>query len=235
MVDCEYCDGSFDSEDAYLDHLGSAHEGELGSIDQRRVAEHDGSDESRSLSLGPAILIGVVGFSIAIVVYVVVFMGAGGGGSSLPDSGDQAVVSQVTTQESEGTQHVDRGTELTYEHMPPTSGPHYADWATGGYYDDETAPPLGEVVHALEHGAIVVYYDPDGIDPDVRESFRQYGNRYTDDFMSFLAVPTPVEDPAATYVLTAWTKRLDMDEYDEETMRQFMAEYIGRGPEQQVR
>jgi hypothetical protein len=53
--------------------------------------------------------------------------------------------------------------------------------------------------------------------------------------MSFVAVPTPVDDPEATFVLAAWTKRLDMDEYDEETMRQFMAEYLGRGPEQEVR
>jgi hypothetical protein len=235
MVDCDYCDASFESEDAYLDHLGEAHEGELGSIDERRVAEHGGGGDGGSFPLGPAILVGVVGFSLAIVVYVVVFMGGGGGGASLPDQGDEAVISQVTTQESEGRTHVERNTDLNYEHMPPTSGPHYQEWATGGFYDAESAPPLGEIVHALEHGAVVVYYDPEGINPDVRESFRQYGDRYTDNFMSFVAVPTPVDDPEATYVLAAWTKRLNMDTYDEETMRQFMAEYLGRGPEQQVR
>lgn len=235
MVDCDYCDASFESEDAYLDHLGDAHEGELGSIDQRRVDEHDGGSSGSSIPTGPAILVGVIGFSLAIVVYVVMFMGGGGGGAGLPDQGDQAVISEVETHESEGREHVSRDTELNYEQMPPTSGPHYNDWATGGFYDEETSPPLGELVHALEHGAVVVYYDPEGITPDVRESFRQYGDRYDDDFMSFIAVPTPVDDPEATYVVTAWTKQLTMDEYDEEKLRQFMAEYLGRGPEQEVR
>lgn len=81
MVDCDYCDASFEGEDAYLDHLEAAHEGELGSIDQRRVDGHSGgSDGDGSLPVGPTVLVGVIGFSLAIVVYVVVFMGGGGGG-----------------------------------------------------------------------------------------------------------------------------------------------------------
>jgi len=234
MVDCDYCDASFDSEDAYLDHLGAAHEGELGSIDRRRVEEHTGGDAAdSSIPLGPAILVGVIGFSLAIVVYVVVFMGGGGGGGTgLPAQGDQAVISQVTTHDSAGRDHV---SNPSYERMPPTSGPHYPQWATGGFYTADNAPPLGEIVHGLEHGAVVVYYDPADISPEARENMQQFGNRYTSDFMSFIAVPTPAEDPEATYVVTAWTKQLTMDEYDEETVRQFMAEYIGRGPENQVR
>lgn len=237
MVECDYCDASFEDEDAYLEHLGAAHEGELGSIDRRRVEAHSGgSGGDGSIPTGPAILVGVIGFSLAVVVYVVVFMGGGGGGGggggALPDQGEQVVVSEVTTHESAGRGHV---SDPSYERMPPTSGPHSPDWATGGFYTADNAPPLGEIVHSLEHGAVVVYYDPDGISPAARESMQQFGNRYTDDFMSFVAVPTPAEDPEATYVVTAWTKQLTMDEYDEETVRQFMAEYIGRGPEQQVR
>jgi len=236
MVDCDYCDASFDSEDAYLEHLGAAHEGELGSIDRRRVDEHSGgSDDGGSIPTGPAILVGVIGFSLAIVVYVVVFMGGsggGGGGPGLPDQGDQAVISEVTTHNSAGRDHV---SNPNYERLPPTSGPHSPSWATGGFYTADDAPPLSEIVHSLEHGAVVVYYDPAGVSSEARQSMQQFGNRYTDDFMSFIAVPTPVEDPEATYVVTAWTKQLTMDTYDEETVRQFTAEYLGRGPENQVR
>jgi len=235
MVDCDYCDASFDGEDAYLEHLGAAHEGELGSIDQRRVAEHSGgTDDGGSIPVGPAILVGVIGFSLAIVVYVVVFMGGGGGGggSGLPDQGDQSVISEVTTHDSEGREHV---SNPSYERMPPTSGPHSSDWATGGFYEQGQSPPLAEVVHGLEHGAVVVYYDPAEISPEARESMQQYGNTYTSDFMSFIAVPNPAQNPEATYVVTAWTKQLTIDDYDEETVRQFMAEYLGRGPENQVR
>jgi hypothetical protein len=77
MPTCDYCDESFDGEGPYLEHLGAAHEGELGSIDQRRVAAHDG-ESGRDLSLGPIILVGVIGIAVAIVAYVILFVGPGG-------------------------------------------------------------------------------------------------------------------------------------------------------------
>jgi hypothetical protein len=48
-------------------------------------------------------------------------------------------------------------------------------------------------------------------------------------------VPNPADDPRAAYVLTAWRHRLTMDSYDEATVRAFLAEYLGRGPENPVR
>lgn len=80
MVDCDYCGASFEGEDAYLEHLGDAHQGELGSIDQRRVEDHGGGSGGSSIPTGPVILVGVIGFALAIVVYVVMFMGGGGSG-----------------------------------------------------------------------------------------------------------------------------------------------------------
>lgn len=38
MAECPYCDASFETDGDLLDHLGEAHEGELGPIDRRRVA-----------------------------------------------------------------------------------------------------------------------------------------------------------------------------------------------------
>jgi hypothetical protein len=85
MPECSYCGDSFDGEDEYLDHLAS-HEGELSAIDRRRVANHDTGDDG-GLPTGPAILAGVVGFAVVVVVYVTVFMNSGataGGGSVAP-------------------------------------------------------------------------------------------------------------------------------------------------------
>jgi hypothetical protein len=47
----------------------------------------------------------------------------------------------------------------TYPSIPPASGPHSDGTMRAGVYDDP--PPLGEVVHSLEHGAVAVWYDPD--------------------------------------------------------------------------
>jgi hypothetical protein len=77
MPDCNYCDRSFDSEEEYHEHLASEHEGELSRIDRRRV---DGveSDDGGGIPTGPAVLIGVIGFAVAMVVWVVFFFGSGG-------------------------------------------------------------------------------------------------------------------------------------------------------------
>jgi hypothetical protein len=79
MPDCKYCDRSFAGEDDYHEHLAEEHADELSRIDRRRV---DGvSTEDEGFPTGPVILIGVVGFALLLVAYVLLFLGNGGGGS----------------------------------------------------------------------------------------------------------------------------------------------------------
>lgn len=81
MPDCKYCDRSFDSEDRYHEHLAAEHSGELSRIDRRRV-EGVESDDGGEFPVGPAILVGVIGFAAALVVYVIFFVGGGSGGAA---------------------------------------------------------------------------------------------------------------------------------------------------------
>lgn len=78
MPECNYCDREFDSEDRYHRHLAAEHEGELSRLDRRRV-EGVEPDDDGGIAAGPAILVGVIGFALALVVYVVLFLGSGGG------------------------------------------------------------------------------------------------------------------------------------------------------------
>ncbi|WP_415378533.1 DUF3105 domain-containing protein [Halosimplex sp. TS25] len=236
MPDCDYCGATFDGEEAYLDHLAAEHEGELRSIDQRRVADRE-PDSEGGFPLGPAVLVGLLVFSGALVVYVTFLMGGSGGtasASGLPDSGADSVISQVETEESTGRNHEQQGTEIDYQTVPPTSGDHYGGtWESAGFYTEQKA--YESLVHSLEHGAVVVYYDPAEISAGGEEGLRGWASNQTGQWRSFIAVPNPEDDPEATYVLTAWEKRLTMNEYDAGTVRAFAAEYIGRGPENPVR
>lgn len=231
MADCDYCDASFDDEEAYLAHLRDAHGGELRSIDRRRVEElEDGG--GREILTGPVVLGGVLLATLALVVYLTAFAGSGGSGD-LPDRGDQAIISQVQTEPASSTTHVEAGSDIDYETLPPTGGPHYSSTVDAGFYEEPQ--PYGSLVHTLEHGAVVVYYDPAQLSSAAEEELRSYANRHTGTWRSFVAVPNPEDDPEAAYVLTAWEKRLTMDEYDTEVVDAFVAEYIGRGPENPVR
>jgi hypothetical protein len=56
----------------------------------------------------------------------------------------------------------------TYSTRPPASGPHFPRPLDAGVY---TSPPsLGAAIHSLEHGAVIVWYDPSaGASPAVAQ------------------------------------------------------------------
>jgi hypothetical protein len=157
----------------------------------------------------------------------------GGGDTSLPENGDPELLADVQSFPNQGVEHVERGTEVDYDTRPPTSGPHYSGVVEAGFY--EGPQPLGDVVHTLEHGAVVVYYAPDALTEEARSSLQSWTNNHTGTWQSFLAMPYPYEQPETPFVLTAWRHMLRMDEYDADTVRAFAAEFLGRGPENPVR
>ena len=81
MPSCKYCEASFDDEDAYHSHLAAEHEDELSRIDRRRIQGADTGDDSSEFPTGPAILVGVIGFALLLVLYVLFFMGGSGSGT----------------------------------------------------------------------------------------------------------------------------------------------------------
>ena len=237
MPECDYCGESFADEAAYLEHLEATHEGELSRIDQRRV-EGAGQAGEETTGLATYAAIAVVG---AIVLGLGAFAASNFLGSSAP-ADDYGLVSDpshpalddVETFESTGRDHVGDSSQLSYDRVPPLSGAHLGDrWTDAGFYD--STPELGAVVHALEHGAVVVYYDPDAISPTAREYLRGAASEYTDNFASVIVAPHPADDPPAPYVFTAWEHRLQLSEWDEGAAKAFMSEYLGRGPERPVR
>lgn len=249
MPECDYCGESFSAEHDLLAHMRDEHEGELGRIDRRRVADLEGDDTD--LPTGP-IAIALIVFVSAAVVAFVVFSNPGGGNAGratpidtgatpegieaepLPESGDETALADAQTFPDEGRDHVSQGTEIDYDTSPPTSGDHYPSPADAGYY--EGTPPLGNLVHSLEHGNVVIYYDPAEITPEARQSLQEFVAAHeSNPWAAVIVAPHPEENPDAPYVLTAWRTMLELDSYDAETVRAFLAEYLGRGPENPVR
>lgn len=62
---------------------------------------------------------------------------------------------------SQGNKHVDPGSEVDYDRVPPVSGTHWSQWPEISelLYDAVERPELGELVHSQEHGWSIVWYD----------------------------------------------------------------------------
>lgn len=236
MPECDYCGATVDEAD-YHDHLRTEHHDELGRIDRRRVGAHETDDGG--YPTGPIALVAVIGLTAAVVVYLLFFAGGSGGGADgqatgdLPESGDPDLLEDVEQYPSQGNDHVSEGTDVEYDTTPPTSGPHYSTTVGAGFYEE--TPQLERIVHSLEHGAVVIYYDPAALDSDARQHLQALANEHTGTWASVIVAPHPEENPESAYVLTAWEHMLKLDEYDREVVRAFLAEYLGRGPENPVR
>lgn len=151
----------------------------------------------------------------------------------LPKRGDPELLKNVQSFPSEGTEHVSEGTQLAYNTNPPTSGRHYGRETPAGFYVEPR--PAGNLVHSLEHGAVVIYYDPTKLTDEIRESLTRFVQAHRNSWASVIVVPNSDPTPEAPFILTAWTKMLKLEKYDVPTVRAFLAEYLGRGPENPVR
>lgn len=135
---------------------------------------------------------------------------------------------------SEGQEHVAPGTKVEYKTDPPTSGPHYGTYARARFYSTvEQLPPAEELVHNLEHGNIVIYYDPNRVPADVLETIKGYTEQWPGTWDGVLAVPR--NDPEHPVILTAWTRMLRMKEFNPADAEAFIDAFRGRGPENPVR
>lgn len=78
MPDCDYCGASYEDEQSYLRHLGAEHEGELGTIDQRRIEKEFGSGDDGTLLTGPLVLGLILIISVIVGGFVIFTNGSGG-------------------------------------------------------------------------------------------------------------------------------------------------------------
>lgn len=141
----------------------------------------------------------------------------------------KAALSAVRHERSLGRGHLGLGRTRTYPSQFPTSGSHHSVPAESGVSDDQQ--PAIHLVHALEHGQIVIYYGKPG--DAVLETLRRWTGLYSGRWDGVVATPMP--GLGRKIVLTAWRKRLDQAEFDRPAAAAFIDAFRGRGPENRVR
>jgi len=135
-----------------------------------------------------------------------------------------AVLADIETFPDQGQLHLTPSDPApVYNSDPPTSGTHAPSAAACGIY--RVSPPDINLVHDLEHGVVVVYYNP-----ETAVDFRDDLESFARDAGSHVIV-TPREGMENPITVTAWTHLLRLDGYDRSAIDVFYGEFAQRGPE----
>ncbi len=141
----------------------------------------------------------------------------------------QPVLARVRSPDAQGNSHLAAGETKNYVEPFPTSGDHASEGVKAGFYDRELLKT--KLVHSLEHGNAVIYYDTPG-DQAIAD-LKKWTARFNGTWDGVIAARSPGLGKAL--MLTAWTKALRMDAFDPAGAAAFIDAYRGRGPEHPVR
>lgn len=217
----------------------------------RERAEKARAASRRRLQLA---LGGLVAAAAVVVVVLLVSGTLGGGGgddetaAAAPEAANVTIPEQVIGDVKEaakaagckldhpaieGAQHEERDfTAADFKTNPPTSGNHFPNWAEDGVYPAGSTPPLGELVHTLEHGRIDVQYKP-GTPAETVDQLNALLADMQDGY--HLLLFENQTDMDAQVAATAWGHSLTCPEMNDkvfDAIRTFRTEYIDKGPEQ---
>lgn len=123
----------------------------------------------------------------------------------------------------ESRSHVPDGTQITYNSNPPAAGEHYATTAHGGVYD--VSPPDGNLVHSLEHGAVILWYKPDLPKDDI-EKLKKIFNEAPG--KSIMVPRKSLDIPVA---VSSWGRVLKLQKIDDKQIKAFFETNYNRAPE----
>jgi hypothetical protein len=151
---------------------------------------------------------------------------------------DAACPVTVATHPIQGADHVAEGSMITYATNPPSSGPHYGTWANFKEYDKVIAD--GYLVHSMEHGAVVIFYDCDPsacvAPPGVLDALRAVRNAVPSDPMCdpsirvrVILAPRPANDVAVS--AAAWGATYKADCVDAPSLSKFITDFYAKAPE----
>ncbi|HEY1012717.1 MAG TPA: DUF3105 domain-containing protein, partial [Herpetosiphonaceae bacterium] len=124
--------------------------------------------------------------------------------------------------------HVPGSKRVEYNSNPPTSGPHWQVWAAWGVYEG-TTPFDEQFVHNLEHGGVVISYNPDKLsDEQFIEVFDAYKRMRKINFRIILAERKDLPNLIA---VASWGYLLTLESADIGAIEGFFIAHYARGPE----
>ena len=115
---------------------------------------------------------------------------------------------------------------------PPTSGLHYAETSRAGFYDENIyAFPAAYLVHNLEHGYVIIWYNCDTLSESECAELKTQITTVMDDLggTKLIAYPWPSID--VPVVMSSWGRLQRFETFDVEKAKAFYRANLNRAPE----
>lgn len=114
---------------------------------------------------------------------------------------------------------------VDYAQSPPAGGKHSPVWLNCGIYTEPV--PNENAVHALEHGAIWVTYNPDRVSGGDLKTLQ-------DAAPTTYLVLSPMPDLQAPVVISAWGNQVELDGVDDPRLQDFVDKFWQDGDAPEV-
>jgi hypothetical protein len=133
--------------------------------------------------------------------------------------------------------HVSEGDDPgPYNSNPPSSGPHYANEFDAGFYDESEAAnmaeyPEGYLVHNLEHGYVIFWYNCELLDDQGCINLKEQINSVMDQDGGFKLIAFPWSSQEVPLTMTSWGQMQRFETFDEGQALAFIERNRNRAPE----
>jgi hypothetical protein len=183
-------------------------------------------DRQRKERVRTRVILGGVGIVVLAVVGVLTW-------SAVKPAAGEAMALMPANHVPEG---VDPG---SYNTDPPTSGQHYPDSLDAGFYhegDLETLPsyPVGYLVHNLEHGYVIFWYNCGVLDDAGCQDLKGQIGAVMERFDGVKVIAFPWESLDVPVVMTSWGRMQRLETFDTKVAVRFVDRNRNRAPEPQA-
>ncbi len=162
---------------------------------------------------------GGLGLIVLIVIGAIVWQGV------RPRAGETMPVMQST--------HIPTDSDPgQYNSDPPTSGPHYGEELNVGFYETNNYQhPAGYLVHNLEHGYIILWYNCAKLDKAACAELKTQIKSVMDEVNNVKVIAYPWDSIDVPVAMTSWGRLQKMETFNASQARAFYKTNLNRSPE----
>lgn len=177
-------------------------------------------DKQQKQQITSSLIWGGIGVAVLAIIGLLVWQGVKpAAGESIPEMANSSHIPQDT----------DPG---QYNSDPPTSGPHYANELDAGFYESNNYQyPAGYLVHNLEHGYVILWYNCDLLDESTCSELKSQISSVMDELGNVKLIAYPWVSIDVPLVMTSWGRLQRFEAFDAEQAKAFYRANLNKSPE----